>query len=194
MGEAMQSFFRNRYGLSKHSTANEIKAVVGEALWNRYFKFAFVRNPYARAHSAYKFLRRMRKEAGLDVLAPLDGLKTFEEFVQSDYFQTEGMDRILMPQSFWIRSDIRNPAIPLDYVGRVECIEDSIGHISKRVPGLFKAGGEIEVPVLNSSDDACEATWQTLISDQKTERLIFEKYRIDFEAFGYTRMDASDQP
>ena len=194
MGEAIQPFFRNRYGLSKHSTAREIKAVVGEALWNRYFKFAFVRNPYARAHSAYKFLRRMRKETGVDFLAPLDGLATFQDFVRSDYFQTEGMDRILMPQSFWLRSVTRNPAISLDHIGRVESIENSIRHISECVPGLFKAGGEIEVPVLNSSDDACEATWQTLISDQNTERLVFEKYRIDFEAFGYTRMDASGRP
>lgn len=190
MGEAIQPFFRNRYGLSKHSTAMEIKAVVGDALWNRYFKFAFVRNPYARAHSAYKFLRRMRKETGLDFLAPLDGLATFQDFVRSDYFQTEGMDRILMPQSFWLRSVMRNPAVSLDYVGRVESIEDSIGHISERVPGLFKAVGEIEVPVLNNSGDASEEAWQTLIRDHNTERLVFEKYRIDFEAFGYTRMDA----
>lgn len=191
MGEAIQPFFRNRYGLSKHSTAKEIKSVVGEVIWNRYFSFAFVRNPYARAHSAYKFLRRMLKESGMDVLAPIDRLATFHDFVQSDYFQTEGMDRILMPQSFWLRSAMNKPTISVDYVGRVESIEHSISHISERVPGLFGAVGEVEVPVLNNSDDASKATWQSLISDPDTERLVFEKYRIDFESFGYNRMGKS---
>jgi hypothetical protein len=194
MGEAVQPFFRNRYGLSKHSTATEIRTVVGEAIWKRYFTFALVRNPYARAHSSYRFLRRMRKETGLDVLAPLDGLATFQDFVKSTYFQTEGMDRILMPQSFWLRSAMRMPAISLDYVGRVEAIEDSLRHIADQVPGLFKGGGEIEVPVLNSSDDPNGEGWQTLISERGIERLVFEKYRLDFEAFGYARMEPSGRP
>lgn len=190
MGEAVQPFFRNRYGLSKHSTAQEIRAVVGDALWNRYFTFAFVRNPYARAYSSYKFLQRMRKETGLDFLEPLDGLTSFNDFVQSDYFQTEGMDRILKPQVFWLRGAKNKPAISVDYVGRVESIEDSIRHIAERVPGLFQAVGEIEVPVLNSTVATGEATWQTLIRDPNTERMVYDKYRIDFETFGYKRMDA----
>lgn len=191
MGEAIQPFFRVRYGLSKHSTALEIKAIVGDALWGRYFTFAFVRNPYARAHSSFKFLRRMRAETGLDFLAPLDDLKSFHDFVRSDYFRTEGMDRILKPQAFWIGGGLENPTLAVDYVGRVETITDSIRHISERVPGLLGMAANIKVPVLNSSGQSSDETWQNLIRDQNTERLIFERYRIDFETFGYDRTGAS---
>jgi len=188
MGEAIQPFFRARYGLSKHSTALEIKNVIGDALWDRYFTFALVRNPYARVYSSFKFLRRMRAETRLDYLAPLDDLKSLHDFVRSDYFRTEGMDRILKPQTFWIGDGSANPTLAVDFVGRVETIADSITHISERVPGLFGMAGNIEVPVLNSSGQSSDETWQSLIRDPNTERLIFEKYRIDFEMFGYDRV------
>jgi hypothetical protein len=191
MGEVIQPFFRVRYGLSKHSTALEIKTVVGNALWDRYFTFAFARNPYARAYSTFKFLRRMRAETGLDFLAPLDDLKSFNDFVRSDYFRTEGMDRILKPQTFWIGNGSENPTLAVDYVGRVETIDDSIRHISERVPGLLGMAGNIKVPVLNSSGQPSEETWPELMRDQNTERLVFEKYRIDFEMFGYDRTGTS---
>src|SRR3989304_5138015 len=84
LGEALQEPFRKRYGLSKHSTAMEIRAVIGDVLWKKYFSFAFVRNPYERAFSAYHFLKRMRAETQLEGLAPIGQCKTFADFVLSD--------------------------------------------------------------------------------------------------------------
>ena len=40
-----------------HMPAAEVKAAVGDAVWQRYYKFCVVRNPFDRAVSAFYFAR-----------------------------------------------------------------------------------------------------------------------------------------
>lgn len=54
-GEAMQDSYIKLFGLRKHSTAREVKEVVGDEIWNEFFKFGTVRNPYALAVSQYTY-------------------------------------------------------------------------------------------------------------------------------------------
>ena len=56
-GEAIQGPYVKRFGLAKHSTAQQLKTLVGDEAWSRYFTFSFVRNPYHRMFSAFRFLR-----------------------------------------------------------------------------------------------------------------------------------------
>jgi len=51
--------FERRYGLSKHSTAQRVAKLVGLDLWNSYFTWATVRNPYERIASLYGFVASM---------------------------------------------------------------------------------------------------------------------------------------
>lgn len=44
--------------LDKHSTAQEIRKVLGEEKWNDCFTFAFIRNPYDQVVSFYHHLRK----------------------------------------------------------------------------------------------------------------------------------------
>jgi hypothetical protein len=37
---------KNGYQIYKHSTAAQIRGFVGDDIWNNYFKFTFVRNPW----------------------------------------------------------------------------------------------------------------------------------------------------
>ena len=86
LGEAVQPLFQKRFGLQKHSTYSEIRNVVGEVLLKHYFSFGFVRNPYSRAYSAYKFLDRARKDKQIPSLSDFDKFKDFSDFISSDYF------------------------------------------------------------------------------------------------------------
>lgn len=55
-GAAIEEPYRVRFGLHKHSTALEIRDVVGEETWNSWRTFAIVRDPVARMVSSYMYL------------------------------------------------------------------------------------------------------------------------------------------
>jgi hypothetical protein len=52
-GEQIQPAFRERFGLHKHSTAGEIREMVGADVWSSYFTFTLVRHHYDRIVSLY---------------------------------------------------------------------------------------------------------------------------------------------
>jgi hypothetical protein len=54
-GERLSPIYRDSFGLDKHSVARTIRDTVGAELWDAYFTFATVRNPYAHAVSQYTF-------------------------------------------------------------------------------------------------------------------------------------------
>jgi len=54
-GEALQNIYLKLFGLHKHSTAQEVKDVIGDVSWESFFKFSTVRNPYSLAVSQYTF-------------------------------------------------------------------------------------------------------------------------------------------
>src|SRR5271165_5684282 len=98
LGEALQPEFKRRYGLSKHSSAREIRETIGEDIWHKYFTFGFVRNPYERAFSIFHFAKKMFSEQQhREAYAEMQHYNSFAEFIQSDFYQTEGPDRIFNP-------------------------------------------------------------------------------------------------
>jgi hypothetical protein len=55
-GERIQSPFKKRFGLSKHSSVMEIETVCGPRYLEEYFVFSLVRHPLARVCSIYNFV------------------------------------------------------------------------------------------------------------------------------------------
>jgi len=181
LGEAIQPLFQKRYGLQKHSTLSEIRAVVGEVLLKRYFSFAFVRNPYARAYSIYKYLSRARKDSHVASLADFDKFKDFAAFVNSDYFQSQGYDRMMMPQSIWVARDNRSQ----DNAERLgQCLDELSALVGG---GMERRKVESPLPVLNRSLDAEHAVWSELADNPAVEEKIYRRYELDFRQFGYRR-------
>ena len=82
-GEALAPLYLRRFNIGKHTRANQVRNLVGERIWEGYFKFAFVRNPYARTFSVYRFLKKWRSWDGSQAM---EQFKSFEEFLSSDLF------------------------------------------------------------------------------------------------------------
>lgn len=100
---------RMHYGLRKHVNPNN-NLTVSKEQYNSYFKFTFVRNPWARAYSWYKnVIRDENHKKNLGITKDI----TFNEFL-CQYVGRGG----LRPQTYWIKDC--SGSIPLDYIGRFE--------------------------------------------------------------------------
>jgi Sulfotransferase family len=188
LGEAIQPFFTKRYGLQKHSTLSEIRSVVGDVLLKRYFSFAFVRNPYTRTYSTFKYLSGAWKTSRLASLSAFDDFEDFGGFVGSEYFQGQGYDRMMMPQSIWVAHDNRSHNVAVDYIGNVEKLDQCMEEIRRLIGGgMDKRKVDGPLPVLNRSSDGDDGVWTELAGNPSLEETIYRKYEVDFRQFGYPR-------
>lgn len=180
-GEQLNRAFRERHGLRKHSTAREIRAVVGDALWSSYFTFAFVRHPYARAVSHYTWLaRRNREESERNsasrtwpTMQAFVASRDFSEFIRHEKFLASEAAR---PQCEAICDDSGTPMV--EFVGRLEHFEASMQAVTSRLGIASRPLGQRN----RSGDGRAPGDFLAREADYAhLERL----YRPDFERLGY---------
>lgn len=181
-GERIQPAYNKRFGLRKHSTARDIRHLVGDVAWSRFFTFSFVRNPFARCLSTYHFLRNWESPSA-DFTATMRAFDSFEAFVMSDIWsKTNGPDDMFRPQAYWLGNGPGQKQLMVDYIGRVETIDSDIVNVLKII-GLEKAIYNLsEIPVLNKSSYSNRSDF----SSPDVIARIVAKYSVDFELFGYS--------
>jgi hypothetical protein len=96
-GQAINRAYHTRFGIGKHSTANEIRSVIGHSLWARYYSFALVRNPYQRAISSYCFFKDREQDYQI-----MTTFRNFNEYVQSEEWKGGGPDGLNLTQRRWL--------------------------------------------------------------------------------------------
>lgn len=182
-GEKIQTAYRDRFGLSKHSTASEIKAVVGAVLWSSYFTFAFVRNPFARCVSTFHFLRKW-EGPNTEFLDQMRGFKDFDEYVLSDVWNTSnGPDQIFRPQAYWLRSTTGTAQQLLpSYLGKVESLKAGITDVLSAIDAPKHMIKKVNVRKLNSSGSPSDVVSK---NSEVIDRIL-EKYKVDFQLLGYS--------
>jgi hypothetical protein len=151
----------------QHLVAAEIEDVLGPRVYESYFKFAFVRNPYARLRSAYLGYYH-HVEASFDRFIRKMVPRLSELSLEEDH------SRHLKPQvSFIFRNDCE---LAVDFVGKHESLEDDIRSIEERT-GVSMA---LESPpkVRGNRYRECFTT--------PLQRIVERVYAADFQAFGYT--------
>lgn len=176
-GEAMQDLFASRFDLRKHSTAAAIRAKCPGHVWRRFFVFAFVRNPYPRAYSIYRFLQRWTDGPHHAVVSG----QSFEDFLASDAVLGGGIE-IARPQAHWLtKGETTHPGI--DFIGRVENFAEDFGFVHSVIHRK-------PVPWTGARHDNA-STQKGEWGRQMTPRargLIEDLYAQDFEMFGYARL------
>lgn len=179
-GERIQPAYQQRFGLSKHMRARDIRRVVGEDVWEGYFSFAVVRHPYARLVSFYNWKRAAMSRAAAD--SPLwswpateafQQSRNFSEFIRHEKFPSS---RAGQPQADWVCDE--DGRCIVDFVGRFEELGAAIDTIATRL-GLESA----HLGVHNTS--ASDRPLAELIQGEKDYEFLHEFYRRDFEMFGY---------
>ena len=173
--------------LSRYST-KELAAMLASDDW---LKFTFVRNPYDRMLSAWKSKMldprdtqyaplRARIRAAFeheDESRPIP----FGDFVR---FIINADDEKVTGDGHWERQSVigLHDVIPYDVVGRFESFHDDFDAILERLdaPADVRA---LAAEVTNPTIDAPVAAPY----DDEIAALVYDYYRVDFDAFGYDR-------
>ncbi len=153
-------------GHRKHAKANEVKLSMGFE-YEQYFKFAFVRNPYDRALSAYYYYMQspwlpLCKDARE---------KKFREFLVS-YFETKPFRQV----DYLCSND---GDIIVDYVGKYESLNDDLCFVLNELK-IEKKGALERYNVSKKRKND-----RKNVLDVYSKSLIEEYFSEDFECFGY---------
>ena len=179
-GEAIQERFAARFDLRKHSTGAAIRAKCPAHVWRRFFVFAFVRNPYARAYSVYRFLQRWKD-------GPHHGFATalsFGDFLGSEEVAS-GAIEIARPQAHWVTQAGRT--LPgLDFVGRVESFAEDFSFVLSVIHRRRMGWEEDRRDNVSAQEDE----WRDHVGGMVAER-IEQLYAEDFALWDYPRLQVN---
>ena len=159
------SFPELRNFTSGHVSVRQIQPVLGDAVFNDYFKFAFVRNPFDRFVSYCSFMSR---DTGAFAANP-------KEFMKYILTQLKPLDHLLFkPQYEFVVDQHEKPV--MNFIGRNESMQNSYDEICSTI-GISPA----KLGVMNSSLHRPYMEYY----DSESLELVASQYRKDFDLFGY---------
>lgn len=166
----------------KHRTAVELRALYGSEIFASKFKFAFVRNPWARLVSWWSIIDALRPafENGATMnnfqTMVLERATTFEEFLEKcdepvhDY---DGVKWIYRNQIDYISDE---SGVIVDFVGRHENIERDLNVVT-----MALSGQGCEIVRINASKHGHYTSYYT--ADMAAR--VAQRYARDIAVFGY---------
>ncbi len=162
--------------LPYHYTAWQYRVIYGRRTFRRYFKFAFVRNPWDRLHSAYSFLASggWNESDARWYEENLGHLSDFNSFVM-DWLAP---DRLHAHVHFWPQRDFlcdHRGRLLVDFLGHFETLHADFDHVAREL-GLTRS-----LARENASGKRDYRGVYTLEAREKVARL----YAFDIRQFGY---------
>ena len=147
------------------------------AKFQKYFKFAIVRNPWDRLVSAFFYLKKGGMHNGDKQWAKenIEEYNTFEDFVLGWVNEKNIYSGVhFKPQSYWICDE--NKKIMVDFIARLETIDQDFLFISNKIGSQNKI-----IKKLNKSSRLNYRKYY----DEKTRNIVKNAYKDDIELFGY---------
>ena len=172
MVEGKDSIIENGISYSlQHLTSKQLKTHnITKNIFDTYFKFAFVRNPYQRVLSEYFWLNQ--KNISKVKVSPENFTKWIDEFysvIDKDHKLT---------QYEYLYDENKN--VLVDFIGTVENFDEDFTTITK------KFGRPMFAKEYNSSRVKKSVNHSSYLTQENKEK-IYNLFKIDFETFGYER-------
>lgn len=163
-----------------HYKAMEIRSCFPR-LYRSVFVFSFVRNPWSRVLSAYRFAKAGRTES-MGVRNPsqykIPEFESFERFL-FEWLAVQDLneiDFVFQPQYKFVCDD--NERLITDYIGRVETLADDARLISTRI------GRDLTIGFSNKTSDGPD--YVDHFHSPGMVDLVAERYAKDVNLFGYS--------
>ncbi len=172
-------FYRSEHQITKKQLIEGL-----DGPYSGFFKFGFVRNPWARLVSCYsdKIIGEGFVKGGFVGMGE-KGISTFyrnmpfDEFVEAVYATPDVKADIHFRSQHWNMCHRRGAYIA-DYIGRFENLAEDFSHVEEQI------GVKLELPhMLHSRKDERH---YTRYYTNKLRDLVGERYRTDVELFGYS--------
>jgi len=158
-GKNIDKFFTNH----PHPPLIQVKQFLGEDVWDSYFKFGFVRNPYEIAVSRY-FWEKRGKEKNV-VKCGIDEFREWSKTNLKDYD--------------WMHTyTALNGVVDLDYIGRYENLVEDFGYICDKI-GLK----ETQLPSVKAGYR--DKKHYSMYYDEETKSIVNNFFNKDINLFGY---------
>lgn len=125
--EKLSEEYLAKHGIYKHSTASEIRSFVGDDVWDSYYKFATIRNPWDKIVSTYFWFHKTGwgKGGKGDKVRSLD----FETYAKSQW-----MDELGCSDFLYDGNDLL-----VDDVFKVENLNEMLAYISGKYHLPYKS-------------------------------------------------------
>lgn len=155
-----------KFAFREHSPISQAKNIMPKSLYESYFKFAFVRNPYTRLVSAYEFIKRHPGHPRYKKVIKMD----FYEYIlyQSKRFDAHQINML---------TD-KNGILQMDFIGRFENLHKDWAYICNKL--------KLDNAELSHRKKASPVNYSDYYNDEN-KALVAKLWKKDFEAFGYNR-------
>ncbi|MCC5811259.1 MAG: sulfotransferase family 2 domain-containing protein [Ectothiorhodospiraceae bacterium] len=165
---------RHKLGLKfpRHAKAIAALEMLPTEVYNNFFKFVVVRNPWDLQVSSYHHIRREKPQV-------LEGVKTFEDFLKRKFDPERPFDYMLdisAERQHEYIVDLQGNVI-VDFIGRYENLQADFDAICQRI-GVAR----IALPHLRKANDRKD--YRDYYSDALAE-LVADHYRRDLDILGY---------
>ncbi|MFC1493687.1 sulfotransferase family 2 domain-containing protein [Thermodesulfobacteriota bacterium] len=165
VGNGMKQFT----GYHKHSKAWEVKEKLGSNIFDSYYKFSFVRNPFDLTVSQYFFILQIKK---------LDTHKKVSRMNFSEYLKWH-LSRNPPLQIDFLMNRSRDRRL-VDYIGRFETLVKDVDIIKKNLNLEVTGSTEHRNPSIKRQSKSYKDYY-----DNESKNLLFDYFQQDFEMLGY---------
>jgi len=165
---------KKRQKMFKHVTASELRRKLGASVWDRYFTFAVVRNPWDLMVSSYNWWLQWAPNwtKFRNSVADIEAMGSFERFMLSDY----GRKKINQMEGDIFDWIAENDEIIVKYVARFENLQDDW----KTICDHLKASP----PPLPHENRTNRRSYRAHYSDE-TRQIVADRFQRAIDAFGY---------
>jgi hypothetical protein len=177
--------FNSHHPPYNHQTASQIKTLVGDDVWNSYYKFAFIRDPFSWFRSYYLFELKMIFPYPDKIWDPIRILLEWKNKFQlkNDTITKDNFISLYTMMKWWYRPHGKVGQIswldePLDRICIFENLDDEITFLSNKLGFPNEKLQKINV-----------GTFKKTVMDNEVYSLISLFFKDDIELYNKTKLN-----